>query len=174
MTAATTRSTTETSRSPKPAATPATPQQQAFVALIRTADRVMAEYMHLFRKHAVTEPQYNVLRILRGAGPSGLPCQEIGKRMIARVPDITRLLDRLERGGLVSRERDDRDRRVVTTRLSPRGRALLRKLDRPVHEMHQRQFGHFRDSELRQLTAILGRLESRIEERNLVTERSSS
>ena len=136
------------------------PRPSAFVALIRTADRVMGEYAALFRSHGISDPQYNVLRILRGAGAGGLPCQEIRKRMIARVPDITRLLDRLEVSELVLRERDERDRRIVLTRISSRGRSLLRRLDRPVEDVSARQFSGLNDAQLRQLTTLLATIEA--------------
>jgi len=86
--------------------------------------------------------QYNVLRILRGAVPDGLACGEISERMVTRDPDITRLLDRLEKRGLVARSREKADRRVVTARIADAGLELLKKLDETVTRMHKTQLGH--------------------------------
>jgi DNA-binding MarR family transcriptional regulator len=95
-----------------------------------------------------------VLRILRGA-IEGLPCGEIANRMITRDPDITRLLDRLERRGLIARSRETRDRRMVTARITPPGLKLLARLDEPVQEAHRRQLGHLGRERLRALTELL-------------------
>src|SRR6266496_3289060 len=92
--------------------------------------------------------QYNVLRILRGS-PEGLPCGEIASRMITRDPDITRLLDRLEKRKLISRCRETKDRRMVMARITPDGLKLLGRLDEPVHEAHRQQLGHLRSEERR-------------------------
>ncbi|HEY8670823.1 MAG TPA: MarR family transcriptional regulator, partial [Terriglobales bacterium] len=97
---------------------------------------------------------YNVLRILRGE-PKGLPCGEIGCRMITRDPDITRLLDRLEKRGLISRIRDTEDRRVVLTRISSEGLKALSRLDVPVQDAHRKQLGHLGRERLRQLADLL-------------------
>ncbi len=98
--------------------------------------------------------QYNVLRILRGA-PEGLPCGEIASRMITRDPDITRLLDRLEKRGLISRSRETKDRRMVMARITPHGLKLLGRLDEPVQETHRKQLGHLGRDRLRALTELL-------------------
>lgn len=154
-----------TTQSPTPGASGSAahaPLQEAFVALVRAADRVMAEHARLFREHGISEPQYNVLRILRGAGTDGLSCQQIGQRMITRVPDVTRLLDRLESVELVARERNVSDRRVVITRLAPKGRVLLQQLDLPVLALHAKQLGHLDKKELNHLVALLGKVMERI------------
>jgi len=98
--------------------------------------------------------QYNVLRILRGAA-DGLPCGEISNRMITRDPDITRLLDRLEKRGFISRSRESKDRRTVTARLTSEGYSLLARLDEPVQDTHRQQLGHLSDKRLRELSDLL-------------------
>jgi DNA-binding MarR family transcriptional regulator len=98
--------------------------------------------------------QYNVLRILRGS-PGGLPCGEIASRMITRDPDITRLLDRLEKRGLISRSRETKDRRMVMARITPDGLKLLARLDEPVEKGHRKQLGHLGRGRLRALTELL-------------------
>ena len=98
--------------------------------------------------------QYNVLRILRGA-PDGLACGEIGNRMITRDPDITRLLDRLEKRGLISRCRESKDRRMVMATITPEGLDLLARMDEPVRAMHRSQLGHLGRERLAALTELL-------------------
>src|SRR5713226_6186305 len=100
-------------------------EEEAFVALMRTADQLAWRGAEMLKQHGLSPTQYNALRILRGAGAKGLACSEIGERMINRDPDITRLVDRLERRGLVQRSRDKRDRRVITTRITGAGLELL-------------------------------------------------
>jgi DNA-binding MarR family transcriptional regulator len=98
--------------------------------------------------------QYNVLRILRGA-PDGLPCGEIADRMITRDPDVTRLLDRLEKRGLISRWREAKDRRMVLAGITADGLKLLARLDEPVTQTHRKQLGHLGKDRLRALAAML-------------------
>jgi DNA-binding MarR family transcriptional regulator len=98
--------------------------------------------------------QYNVLRILRGAHDA-LPCGEIASRMITRDPDITRLLDRLEKRGLISRCRETKDRRVVMAKITPEGLKLLSGLDEPVEDAHRKRLGHLGRERLRTLTELL-------------------
>lgn len=102
----------------------------------------------------LSSTQYNVLRILRGA-PQGLPCGEIAGRMITRDPDVTRLLDRMEKRGLISRARDSRDRRVVLARISGEGLKLVNRLDEPVQQMHRKLLGHLGRERLRALGELL-------------------
>jgi DNA-binding MarR family transcriptional regulator len=102
----------------------------------------------------LSQTQYNVLRILRGA-PEGLTCGEIANRMITRDPDITRLLDRLGKRNLVSRRRQAKDRRMVLTRITPEGLAVLARLDRPVQEAHRKQLGHLGRERLQVLSEVL-------------------
>jgi DNA-binding MarR family transcriptional regulator len=115
---------------------------ETYINVLRTADALLRGTEEVLKRAGLSGAQYNVLRILRGAGPEGLACREIGARMIARDPDITRLLDRLEKRGLVTRKRGEKDRRVVTTRITAKGLQLLKGLDHPVLEVHERQLGH--------------------------------
>src|SRR5262249_58936365 len=114
----------------------AVPEQEAFLNLARTLDHLNQPFERLFAAHGLTGPQYNVLRILRGHGAEGVPCHEIGAQMVTRMPDVTRLLDRLEQAGLATRQRSQSDRRVVLVRVTPAGLDLLAKLDRPVLDLH--------------------------------------
>src|ERR1700687_5078261 len=104
-------------------------EDEALVSLQRTADRLQGRLGDMLKPHGLSPTQYNALRILRGAGDEGRSCSEIAERMINRDPDITRLVDRLERRGLVARSRAGRDRRGVKTRITPAGLELLRGLD---------------------------------------------
>lgn len=108
------------------------PEEEAFLNIERTADVLMQRLLDVLRPHELTATQYNVLRILRGAGEDGANCKDIGGRLITRDPDITRLLDRLEKRGLLRRDRSGRDRRFVTARITDTGLSLLAALDRPV------------------------------------------
>ncbi len=124
-------------------ATKAVPlEDRLFVAMLKTADALGQEAEQLIRAADLTSTQYNVLRILRGAGPQGLACREIGERMITHDPDITRLLDRMEKRGLITRERQKDDRRVVKTRITRQGLDLIKQLDQPIRDLHKRQFRH--------------------------------
>ena len=102
----------------------------------------------------LSHTQYNVLRILRGA-PQGLPCGEIASRMITRDPDVTRLLDRMEKRGLISRSRESRDRRLVLGRITPEGLKLVNRLDGPVQKIHRKQLGHMGKGRLQALAELL-------------------
>lgn len=117
-------------------------EEELFLNIIRTADLLSRKGAELFKSSDLSSNQYNVLRILRGAGAEGLACGEVGDRMVTRDPDITRLLDRLEKRDLVKRSREKGDRRVVTARITPAGLDLLKKLDEPVQEWHKSQLGH--------------------------------
>src|SRR5260370_14897350 len=110
--------------------------------------------MKVLKIEDLSGTQYNVLRILRGS-PEGLPCGEIASRMITRDPDITRLLDRLEKRSLISRCRETNDRRMVLARITPDGLKLLGRLDEPIEEAHRRQLGHLGRERLRALTELL-------------------
>ncbi|MBK8101108.1 MAG: MarR family transcriptional regulator [Planctomycetes bacterium] len=131
--------------------------EETFLNLQRTADRLLAEEAEVLARHDLTPPQYNVLRILRGAGANGHPCQEIAARMISRVPDITRLVDRLEQAGLATRARDQQDRRVVTVRIAPRGEQLLASIDPTMRELPKRLFGALTTRDLQTLNDLLVR-----------------
>lgn len=133
------------------------PEQEAMLNLLRTADGLALQMGRLFREHQLTSPQYNILRILRGEGGVGLPCLEIASRMITGVPDITRLIDRLEKAQLVDRERSVEDRRVVYVRITPKGLEVLARLDEPVTAMHRKLLGHLTAAELAELNRLLTR-----------------
>jgi DNA-binding MarR family transcriptional regulator len=139
------------SRSKRP---PDCPEEAAFLELLRTTDILTRGLVPLLKAEAISANQYNVLRILRGS-PEGLPCGEIANRMITRDPDITRLLDRLEKRGLISRCRETKDRRMVMARITPDGLKLLARLDDPIQEGHRRQLGHLGRERLRALTELL-------------------
>jgi len=138
----------------------ACPEESAFLDLLRTTDMLSRRPAQALKTEDLSATQYNVLRILRGA-PEGLTCGEIGNRMITRDPDITRLLDRLDKRGLISRRRGAKDRRMVLTRITPEGLALLTRLDRPVQEAHRRQLGHLGRERLRALSELLSVCRSR-------------
>jgi DNA-binding MarR family transcriptional regulator len=131
------------------------PEEEAFVVLLRTADQLQWRAVELFKPHGLSPTQYNALRILRGAGTEGLACTEVGERMINRDPDITRLLDRLERRGLIQRSREPKDRRVIKTRITPEGLDLLKSLNRKVAEFHRQLLGHLGRERLEHLVQLL-------------------
>ena len=130
-------------------------EQDAFMSIQRNADWLMREFEEILSEDNLSPAQYNVLRILRTAGPGGMACHEIGERMITRDPDMTRLLDRLEERELLSRSREKHDRRVIRTRISQAGLKLLRDLDDPVRSLHRRQLGHLNEKRLRLLVRLL-------------------
>jgi DNA-binding MarR family transcriptional regulator len=130
------------------------PEQEAALSIARTADRLNICFARLFREHGLTPSQYNVLRILRGEGRP-LPVLEVADRMIAAVPGITGLVDRLEGMGLVARERCVEDRRVVHVAITPRGLEILAGLDGPERALHKRLVGHLGPAELLQLIRLL-------------------
>jgi DNA-binding MarR family transcriptional regulator len=129
--------------------------EEAHLNLSRTEAVLQEGIDRVLKPHGVSATQYNVLRIRRGAGAEGLCRHEIRDRLLTRMPDVTRLLDRMEEAGLVTRERDAADRRLVTTRLPARGRKLVDVLDGPVAEEHERQLGHLDDKQLRTLVRLL-------------------
>jgi len=130
------------------------PEETAFLDLLRTCDLLARGPAQVLKNEDLSPTQYNVLRILRGA-PDGLPCGEISNRMITRDPDITRLLDRLEKRALISRCRETKDRRMVMARITPGGLMLLGRLDEPVQEMHRKQLGHLGKDRLRMLAQLM-------------------
>jgi DNA-binding MarR family transcriptional regulator len=130
------------------------PEEAAFLELVRTTDQLTRRLVPVLKAQELSSTQYNVLRILRGA-PEGLPCGEIANRMITRDPDITRLLDRLEKRGLISRCRETEDRRVVFARITPEGLKFLARLDDPVLEAHRRLLGHLGRERLATLCELL-------------------
>lgn len=134
--------------------------QEATIGLMRTADLVRRAVAAVVEPYGITPQQYNVLRILRGAGSAGLPTLEIAERMIEEAPGITRLIDRLETKRLVSRERCDKDRRRVFCRITREGLALLKKLDAPISDADGLALGSMSSKELTQLIALLDRARS--------------
>ena len=131
------------------------PEHEAALSLARTAalfDHMVAEAL---KPHGLTPTQYNALRILRGAEPGGLCRNEVRDRLVARVPDTTRLLDRLEAAGLVVRVREGDDRRFVRSRITDAGLSLLAGLDGLMDALHHRQLGHLGTTKLRSLIALL-------------------
>ena len=130
-------------------------EEEAFVALLRTADQLQGRAAEMFKLHGLSPTQYNALRILRGAGPEGLACTEVARRMINRDPDITRLMDRLERRGLIRRSREEKDRRVIKARISAAGLDLLKGLNREVAEFHRQLLGHLGAEKLQSLIGLL-------------------
>jgi len=132
--------------------------RDTYLALVRAQDRLVGQAAALVKQRGLTIATYNALRILRGAGPEGLACGAIAERLIHRVPDVTRLLDRMERDGLVRRSRASDDRRVVRTQLTPAGRAAVDALDGPVMDLHAAQFAGLSVRELEALERALGGL----------------
>ena len=140
-------------------------EQEAILNLLRSSDQFQNRFGRLFREFGLTSSQYNVLRILRGAGEP-LPSLEIAGRLIQVVPAITGLIDRLEKQGLVTRERCKQDRRVVYVDITPAALDLLKKLDQPVSDLHRTLAGHLTRTELKELSRLLEKLRSSISEEN--------
>lgn len=132
-------------------------EEAVYLALQIIADEQKGRFNELFKTRDLTGAQYNVLRILRGAGKDGLSCREIGERMINRESDITRMLDRLEARGLITRERQTDDRRVVLTYITKVGLELINELDGPVNDLHRSLMGHMSEKELESLLKLLGK-----------------
>lgn len=130
-------------------------EQEAILNLMATNSWLMGELSAAMAEHEVTPVQYNVLRILRGSHPKRLTCSEIGDRLLDRTPDVTRLLDRLERAGLIERERAEHDRRVVQVSISKKGLDLLDEMDDDVVGSQRRITRHLSQEQLRQLSALL-------------------
>ena len=130
-------------------------EQEALLSIERTAAVLGHAIAEALRPHGITPTQYNALRILRGAGEKGLCRHEVRDRLVAQVPDVTRLLDRLEEAGLISRARGTEDRRLVTTHITRAGLDLLDSLDGPVADLHRKQLGHMTRDQLRALTELL-------------------
>lgn len=130
-------------------------EEETAVALARTSDQLARRFDALLKQYGVTGTQYNVLRILRGAGKAGLPCSELGERMISRDPDITRLLDRMERAGLCNRVRDQKDRRVILVKICDKGLKTVNQLDEPITELNRAMLGHMGKGRLRSLLDLL-------------------
>src|SRR5918995_4313908 len=130
-------------------------EQEAMLSLARTAARLDHDMLDVLKPYRLTPTQYNALRILRGAGPDGLCRNEVRDRLVARVPDATRLLDRLEDTGLVVRGREGGDRRFVRARITRKGLELLARLDPIITELHHSQLGHLGRIKLKALIELL-------------------
>jgi DNA-binding MarR family transcriptional regulator len=133
-------------------------EQQAVVGLLRTADAIKRSLAHVIEPHGITPQQYNVLRILRGAAPEGLPTLTIGERMVEQTPGVTRLIDRLERKGLVARIPCPKDRRRVFCQITPKGLDLLDELDEPVNRWDAQTVSILPPSEVDSLIKLLDRV----------------
>ncbi|MEO1128478.1 MAG: MarR family winged helix-turn-helix transcriptional regulator [Planctomycetota bacterium] len=133
----------------------AIPEQEAYLNIVRSHAVLSGAFAALFKEHGLSEPQYNALRIIAGAGPSGIRSETVGARMVARDPDTTRLIDRLQRAGYVHRSKAEDDRRCVVVTITSDGRTLLRRLRRRVEDLHREQLGHLSRAELRELNRVL-------------------
>ncbi|HET7273924.1 MAG TPA: MarR family transcriptional regulator [Longimicrobiaceae bacterium] len=133
-------------------------QQEAHLSIMRTAAALDHAVSEALKPYGVTPAQYNILRILRGAGDEGLCRNAVRDRMVAKVPDTTRMLDRMEAAGLVERSRDENDRRFVTTRISDEGLRLTAELDEPMEALAHKHAGHLTKSELTMLIDLLARI----------------
>jgi DNA-binding MarR family transcriptional regulator len=145
------KQTAQAALKPKPGSSP---EEIAHLEMMRTMEALTHRFAQVFKAEDLSSTQYNVLRILRGA-PEGLPCGEIGNRMVTRDSDITRLLDRLEKRSLVSRSRESKDRRTVWTRITPEGLDLLARLDKPMLATHLELLGHLGTKRLKLLADLL-------------------
>ena len=130
-------------------------EEEAVLNLMRTHEFLQQRQTDFFKQFQLTPTQYNILRILRGAGQAGVTCSQAAERMVAADPDITRLLDRLEARQLIERQRGSQDRRVVISRITAQGIDLLKDIDRPLAEFVKRQLGHIGKERLAQLIEIL-------------------
>ncbi|MDX1389868.1 MAG: MarR family transcriptional regulator [Acidobacteriota bacterium] len=130
-------------------------REEAYLNLVRSGALLQHSFAEMMKPYGITSTQYNVLRILRGVGRAGLCRHEIRDRMLTPVPDVTRLLDRLEKAGLVTRERSDADRRMVTARITEEGLATLAALDGPTARELDRLLGHMDDEDLERLSSLL-------------------
>lgn len=139
--------------------------EKAFVAILRVADGLEQQAAAMLKRYGLTSTQYNALRILRGGGPAGLACSEIGERMINHDPDITRLLDRLQRRGLISRKRGQKDRRIIKTFITPSGLTLLETMDGPIEIFHRQLLGRVNKKRLKNLIRMLDEFEGTLANR---------
>jgi DNA-binding MarR family transcriptional regulator len=139
-------------------------EEECYLSLLRTTDALARLEVEALKAWQLTPTQYNALRILRGAGGDGTTCSEMGERMLRRDPDVTRLLDRLEKRGLLERVRSEEDRRVVRTRITRAGLELLKAIDEPSLSWSRAQLGHLSRKELRELIGLLDRARARPDE----------
>jgi DNA-binding MarR family transcriptional regulator len=130
-------------------------EQEVHLNLERTTAVLTHAFAEALKPYDITPTQYNVLRILRGTGAAGLCRNDVRDRMVSQVPDVTRLMDRLEESGLIERERSTSDRRQVASRITEKGLEVLRALDAPVMAIHKEQLGHLSEAQLRTLAELL-------------------
>jgi DNA-binding MarR family transcriptional regulator len=130
-------------------------QYGVYETMIKAANEMERAFVELLKPYDLSMTQYNVLRILRGGGAAGLSCGTVGGRLMRHDPDVTRLLDRLERRGLIERVRDAQDRRIVRTRATAAALDLLAELDAPVDAVHERQLGHLTEARLQELRTLI-------------------
>ena len=130
-------------------------EENAFIAVMRAAEALQWSVTELLKKYGLSPTQYNALRILRGAGSDGLACSKISDRMINRDPDITRLLNRLQRMGLIQRGHDNSDKRVILASITRDGLELLRKVDQPLDLLHRKRLEHLGPRRLKSLIGML-------------------
>jgi DNA-binding MarR family transcriptional regulator len=140
-----------------------TPEEELSLSIVRTSERLSQGIAKIFKQADLTSTQYNALRILRGAGAEGASCTEISDRMVTRDSDITRLLDRLEARGLISREREAKDRRRIQTHITEQGLRLIAELDGPVTEYHRRQLGFLGEKKIASMIKVLEEIRSSLE-----------
>jgi DNA-binding MarR family transcriptional regulator len=133
----------------------AVPEQEAYLNLVRTHALLSDAVAELFKQHQLSQPLYNVLKVVARVGAVGMPSQSIAQYMVARDPDITRLVDRLQKDQLIDRERDEQDRRVVRVRVTPSGLEIIQKLDPLIWQLHQQQLGHLSQKKLELLNQLL-------------------
>lgn len=137
------------------------PEQEAYLNILRTHSVLEEDIGKLFKARGLSEATYNALRILRGeqanGAAAGVPCQLIGERLITRVPDVTRLIDRLEEAGLAKRSRTDADRRIVLVGITKKGLQVLEQLDKPLSDLHRGLLQHMTPAELAELNRLLAK-----------------
>ncbi|HEX8721534.1 MAG TPA: MarR family transcriptional regulator [Pyrinomonadaceae bacterium] len=131
------------------------PEEEVYLNILRTAEALTWGIAETLKGADLTPAQYNVLRILRGAGKEGATCGQISERMVTKDSDITRLLERLDARGLITRSRDGQDRRFITVRITAAGLRLLSGLDEPIAECHRKQIGHLGKDRLSSLGKLL-------------------
>jgi DNA-binding MarR family transcriptional regulator len=131
------------------------PEQEAYLNLVRTHALLSDEVAELFKQHHLSQPLYNVLKVVARMGSAGMPSQSIAQYMVARDPDITRLVDRLQKDGSIERERDEQDRRIVRVRVTPSGLDAIEKLDPLIWKLHQQQLGHLDQEQIELLNQLL-------------------
>lgn len=133
----------------------AVPAEEAFLNILRTCSVLSAQANRVLREKGLAEPSYNILRILRGAGSEGRCGYEIAQHLVAQVPDMTRLIDRLEKLGLLERRRIDQDRRLVRCFITKDGLKLLKEIDEPLIELHRSQFAKLTRLQIEQINELM-------------------